>query len=234
MKKNEIVAAIDMGSHALRMKIAQISSEGKIRTLELLRYPISLGRDTYAMGRVSFKTVDETCEILKGFKNLMADYGVKTYRMIATSAVREAENREYIADQIRLKTGLNIEVISNAEERFLTYKAIRENLPDHEKVRKEGAVIVDIGSGSIEISVYRDGYLAMSQNIKLGSLRIREVLSSIEGRTLNFPKILEEYISSNIDHVHVIKGGEIFVIKQVKMNRKSSLKRHSLPNYMMH
>jgi exopolyphosphatase/guanosine-5'-triphosphate,3'-diphosphate pyrophosphatase len=208
MKKSEIIAAIDVGSHALRMKIAQISSHGEIKTLELLRYPVSLGRDTYAMGKVSFKTVDETCEILKGFKKLMADYRVKIYRVIATSAVREAQNRDYIADQIRLKTGLNLEIVSNAEERFLTYKAIRENLSDHEKVRQEGAMIVDIGSGSIEVSVYRDGHLAMSQNIKLGSLRLREVLSSIEGRTLNFPKILEEYISSSMDRIHVTKGRE--------------------------
>ncbi|MBB6218946.1 exopolyphosphatase/guanosine-5'-triphosphate,3'-diphosphate pyrophosphatase [Anaerosolibacter carboniphilus] len=226
MKKNQIIAAIDVGSHALRMKIAQISNHGQMKALELLRYPISLGRDTYAMGRVSFKTVDETCEILKGFKKLMADYGVKMYRAIATSAVREAQNRDYIADQIRLKTGLNLEIISNAEERFLTYKAIRENLSDHEKVRQEGAMIVDIGSGSIEVSVYRGGHLAMSQNIKLGSLRLREVLSSIEGRTLNFPKILEEYISSSIDQIHVIKeeekygnfialGGEIRIIKDI-------------------
>lgn len=208
MKKNEIIAAIDVGSHALRMKIAQISAHGEIKALELLRHPISLGRDTYAMGRVSFKTVDETCEILKGFKKLMADYSVKTYRVIATSAVREAQNRDYIADQIRLKTGLNLEIISNAEERFLTYKAIRDNLANHEKIRREGALIVDIGSGSIEVSAYRDGHLFMSQNIKLGSLRLREVLSSIEGRTLNFPKILEEYISSSLDQIYVVKGKE--------------------------
>lgn len=197
--KREIIAGIDVGSHALRMKIAEIQENGKIRTLDLLRQPISLGKDTYTMGRVSFETVDKTCDILKGFKQLIKDYHIKNYRAVATSAIREAENKDYIVDQIKLKTGLHIDVIDNAEERFLTYKAIRENLVDHEKLRKEGVLVVDIGSGSIEVSGYKKNNLAFSQNIKLGSLRLREILSSIESRTLNFPQILQEYIISNID-----------------------------------
>jgi exopolyphosphatase/guanosine-5'-triphosphate,3'-diphosphate pyrophosphatase len=223
--KSEIIAGIDVGSHALRMKIVQVKKNGQIKTLELLRKPISLGRDTYTMGKISFEAVDETCDILKGFKKLMKEYEVKNYKAVATSAIREAKNREYIIDQIKLKTGLNIDVIDNSEERFLTYKAIRENLKDHEKLRKEGVLIVDIGSGSIEISGYEENLL-FTQNIKLGSLRLREILSSIERRTLNFPRILEEYIHSNIDglknlYFHqefsnfIALGGEIRIIHQL-------------------
>ena len=224
--KRETMAAIDIGSHALRMKIVEVHGEEEVKILEMLRHPISLGRDTFAMGKVRFETVDETCEILKGFKKLMNDYQIKTYRAIATSAIREAQNRDYIVDQIKLKTGLNIDVIDNSEERFLTYKSIRENLPHHQKIRFEGAMIVDIGSGSVEVSAYRNNHLSLTQNIKLGSLRLREVLSSIENRTLNFPKLLEEYISSSIDRLDIMEergglnnfialGGEIRIISQL-------------------
>lgn len=226
VEKAEIIAGIDIGSHALRMKIAEINENRQSKALELLRYPISLGKDTFALGKVRFETVDETCDVLKGFKKLMGDYGIKAYRAVATSAIREAENKDYIVDQIKLKTGLDIDVISNAEERYLTYKSIRENLLDHQRVREQGAMIVDIGSGSIEISVYKNNHLALTQNIKLGSLRLREVLSCIEHRTLNFPRILEEYITSSTDCLDIWKedkpfknfialGGEIRVISQL-------------------
>lgn len=223
-KKNEIIAGIDVGSHALRMKIAEINDRAEMKVLELARQPISLGSDTYALGKVSFETVDRTCEILKGFRRLMKDYKVKTYRAVGTSAIREAENRDYIVDQIKLKTGLDIDVISNAEERSLTYKAIRENLPEVLKMRNEGVLILTVGAGSIELSIYHDNFLKYSHNIKLGSLRLREVLSGLEGRTLNFPKIMEEYIHANIDRLEVSKelckyfialGGEIRTISKL-------------------
>ncbi|WP_094548477.1 HD domain-containing protein [Petroclostridium xylanilyticum] len=208
--KSEIIAGIDVGSHALRMKIAEVWENGEIKTLEMLRHPIFLGRDTFAMGKVSFETVDETCEILKGFKRLMTDYHIKTYRAVATSAVREAQNKDYIVDQIKLKTGLDIDVISNSEERFLTYKSLREKIPNYREIRNAGTMILDIGSGSIQVSTYNHKSLVFSQNIKLGSLRIREILASIEGRTLNFPKILEEYIVSNIDRLKVFQPQDTY------------------------
>ncbi|MFZ5966694.1 MAG: HD domain-containing protein [Bacillota bacterium] len=223
---NRIIAGIDIGSHALRMKIVEVDKNGEIKTLEQLRHSVALGRDTYATERVSFEAVDETCEILKGFKRLMNGYHIKNYRAAATSAIREAQNRDYIVDQIKLKTGFDIDVLSNAEERFLTYKAIRENLKNHQQIRKEGGMVIDIGAGSIEASVYRQGSLVISQNIRVGSLRIREVLSDIEERTLNFAKILEEYIESNTDRLKVLEtvetvdhfiglGGEIQTINQL-------------------
>ncbi|MDK2933447.1 MAG: exopolyphosphatase / guanosine-5-triphosphate,3-diphosphate pyrophosphatase [Clostridiales bacterium] len=208
--KSQIIAGIDVGSHILSMKIAEVQKDSQVKTLELLQQPISLGRDTFAMGKVSFETVDKTCEILKGFKQLMSDYKIKIYRAVATSAVREAQNRDYIVDQIKLKTGLNIDVINNSEERFLIYRSIEESIPSYKTLRNEGAMIVDIGSGSIQVSIFSQNCLVFSQNIKLGSLRIREVLSSIEGRTLNFPKILEEYIASNIDRLKIFLPQDTF------------------------
>lgn len=223
---SELIAGIDIGSHALRMKIVEINQMAEIKILELLRNPVSLGSDTYTMGKVSFDTVDHTCDILQGFKRLMNDYNIKTYRAVATSAIREAENRDYIVDQIKLKTGLEIDVISNAEERSLTYKAIRDNLPDVIKMRNESLMIVTVGSGSIEISIYIQDNLTFSQNIRLGSLRLREFLAGLEGRTLQFSKILEEYIDSNIDRLKdfigidkckyfIALGGEIRTISRI-------------------
>ena len=126
----------------------------------------------------------------------MTDYGIRSYKAMATSAIREASNRDYIVDQIKLKTGLDIEVIDNSEEQFLTHKAVKHKLDDYETIINEGAVIVVIGAGSIQIIMYKDGELVSSQNVKMGALRIKEMLSSLENETLKYHKILDEYITA--------------------------------------
>ncbi|EOD01379.1 HD domain-containing protein [Caldisalinibacter kiritimatiensis] len=223
---SELIAGIDIGSHSIKMKIAEINENGEIRTLDNLRRTASLGKDTFTTGKISFKTVDEICEILKGYKQVLNDYRIKQYRAVATSAVREATNKDYVVDQIKLKTGLHIEVITNSEEKYLTYKSIRDNLKDYKRFRNERTLIVDVGSGNTEMTSYNKGKLQFSQSIKLGALRIREILASLERRTLHFSKILEEYIESNLDTLKIFStqksiknfiavGGEISIISRI-------------------
>jgi len=233
--KNNLIAGIELGSHALSMKIAETGKNKEIKIIENLRYPISLGRDTFATGRVSFETLTETCEILKGFSKLMAGYKIKEYRAIATVAVREASNREYIVDQIKLKTGIEIEVIENSIERHYSFNALKGCLQNFDELRREGCIVADIGFGSTQVSILSSGNLEESLNIKLGALRIREMLSVLEGRTLNFPKVLEDFISGKIDTVNLFRyqksfknivliGGDVKIINKLIMaaNRDKS------------
>ncbi len=204
-RKPTVMSAIDIGSYSLKMRIVEIDETGNIRLLERLTKPAALGRDTFSTGKVSYETVEHICEILTGFQQLMQEYGSRHYRALATSAIREAENQEYLIDQIKLKTGLKVEVINNAQERYLTYKAIRENLPDHHRVEQEGVMVVEVGSGSVEMTIFHQGLLQITHNIKLGHLRLREVLADLEKRTLDFPQLLEEYIESHLDAIDYIK-----------------------------
>ncbi|MEN1760161.1 HD domain-containing protein [Anoxynatronum sibiricum] len=204
-RKKAVMSAIDIGSYSLKMKIVEVDEDGQVHTIEKLSKPASLGRDTFSMGKVSYETVEEACDIVTGFQRLMQEYQSKHYRAVATSAIREAQNRDYLVDQIKLKTGLKVEVLTNAQERFLTYKAIRENLPDHQTIRKDGVMVVEIGSGSIEMSLYHQGALQRTHNLKLGHLRLREVLSTLEQRTQDFPNLLEEYVESHLDILRFIR-----------------------------
>jgi len=198
-KKPLVIAGISVGSHALKIKIVDVTEKEEIITLEKVSKKTSLGRDTFSKGIVSYEVVDEVCQVLKGFKRLMTTYNVQTYQALATTGIREAENRDYILDQIKSKTGLNVELINSSLKRFLTYKAVREKLPNHQQRRSEGSMFLDIGSGSIELSIYSNGNLTFSQDLKLGSLRLKELLVSLEDKTLNFPKVLDDYIRSNTD-----------------------------------
>ena len=204
-RKSTVMSAIDIGSYSLKMRIVEVDETGNLRTIERLSKPASLGRDTFSMGKVSYETVEEACEIVTGFQHLMQEYNAKNYRAVATSAIREAQNRDYLVDQIKLKTGLKVEVLTNTQERYLTYKAIRENLPDHQAIRDKGVMVVEVGSGSVEMTLYHEGKLQRTHNMKLGHLRLRELLSSLEDRTQDFPGLLDEYVESHLDILDFIK-----------------------------
>lgn len=195
----ERIAVINVGSHSLNMKIGEILNTGEFRELENVNKYISIGNDTFTTNKIAFETVDKVCDTLLQFKNLMNDYRVVHYRAVATSAVREAENKSYLLDQIKLKTDFNVNVISNAEEQTLIYVAIRKKLNDFSELIKEGAVFLVIGAGSIQVLVYKNSQLISSQNVKLGALRLKDTLSSLENEILSFHKLLEEYIEVKIE-----------------------------------
>lgn len=197
----ELVAAIDVGSHALRMKIGQYNAKGQFVELESFRKTAVLGHDTFNHKKMRFESVDKVCNILKVFKKSMNDYHITQYKAMATSAIREAKNRDYIIDQIKLKTGLDIEVIDNSEEQFLMHKAIKKKLSNYSQLIEEGAVLVSIGAGSIQITLYKESQLISSQNVKLGALRIKELLGALEKETMSYYKILEEFIHINTQSI---------------------------------
>lgn len=200
MKKHqrETVAAIDVGSNFLRMMIAEISAAGRIDPLEDVWKPTQIGRDTFASGQIEIPSIQELCHTLKGFKQLMKDYGVKHYHAVGTSGIREAHNREYVLDQVLVRTGIKVEIINNAEERFYEYKALRDVLPYIPQKRQEGIMVVSIGMGGVEISTYAEGKLQVSEYVKVGSLRLREILADLERLTLDFPKVIEEFVESKV------------------------------------
>ncbi|MFQ9797824.1 MAG: hypothetical protein ACLR23_01695 [Clostridia bacterium] len=110
--------------------------------------------------------VDEICNVLSGFRQLLRDYHVRVFRAVATSAVREAKNRDYVLDQIQVRTGIGLEVLHNSEERYLTQLAVRHVIPEYAKLKAAGLLTMDIGSGSIQIAAYDDSGLVYNQNIE--------------------------------------------------------------------
>lgn len=233
MRKN-LIAAIDVGSHAIRMKIGEINRVGDFRELESFRKIAVLGHDTFTMGKVSFDSMDKICEILGNFKKTMNDYGVRHYTAMATSAVREAKNRDYILDQIAIKTGFEVQVIDNAQEQYLTLKAVKYTMENFEELTREGIIVVVIGAGSIQVTTYKKGELKSSQNVKMGALRIREIFGSLEGSVLKYKEVMGEYIRVNMeglvamssakDYKHVmVVGGEMSVIKKMMGEEKETV-----------
>lgn len=193
----KIFAAIDVGSYELEMKIFELSPRKGITMLNHVRHIIELGKDTYVTGRVNFKHIDEVCEILFDFTRIMSEYQVEDYVAYTTSSIREAGNKEIILDRIKVKTGLDVKILSNSEQRFLGYKALSVK-PEFLSYIQEGTAIVDVGAGSIQISLFDKESLVTTQNIKLGSLRIRELLYKLSNDRQHFNRLIEELINNDI------------------------------------
>ena len=82
--------------------------------MDHIRHMIALGKETYSEGKISYDLVEEMCQVLEDFVKTMNGYKVKGYRAYATSAMREAKNNQIILDQIRVRTGLKVRIISSA------------------------------------------------------------------------------------------------------------------------
>ncbi len=191
-------AAIDVGSYELAMKIVEISAKNGIREIDHIRHRIDLGSDTFAKGKISNERVDELCRVLREYHDIMKSYRVDDYKAYGTSAIRETENTMIILDQIAQRTGITIEVLSNSEQRFLDYKSIASGGEAFNRIIEKGTAIVDIGGGSIQISLFDKDTLVTTQNMRMGVLRLQDQLNKLNIRPEQNESMLDEIVSSQL------------------------------------
>lgn len=193
VKSFSVAAVIDIGSNALTMIIGQTAGES-IKILENMNYPVSLGKDTFNTGRISFEKVNKTCEIIKNFLAVAKEYGiVNQIKAVATTAVREAENKTFVLDQIKIRTGLVVEVLDDSAEKMLIYKEVIRRISKI-KIYKSPALMVYIGGGNLGVAVYDNGTLPLTQNIRMGSLRLSEILFNMQEYEEQYSIVIEDYL----------------------------------------
>lgn len=192
-------AAIDVGSTDVSMKIYEVTSRKGYRQLDFVSNIIELGSDTYADGYISQESIDNLCDILGRFSKKMKEYGTTDYYAYATSAIREAKNNRMVLDLLKLKTGIEVKILSNSEHRFLMYKGLAVKAVNFEEIVEKNTAIVDIGAGSIQISLMNNQKLTATQNIPIGALRVRERLKPFHFDMVHLERVMVEYIENEID-----------------------------------
>jgi exopolyphosphatase / guanosine-5'-triphosphate,3'-diphosphate pyrophosphatase len=193
------VAVLDLGASAIRVVVAENANGQTPRVLEEASRGVLLGKDTFTNGRLGAATIEVTLKALEGFRRIMDSYGVVRYRAVATSAVREALNRDTFLDRVRLRTGLDVEIIDGSEENRLTYMAVREVLRDHEALVAGDALLAEVGGGSADTSFLRKGEPVYSGTYALGSIRMRQNLASWGGSHEQRMRLLRRHIQ-NVVH----------------------------------
>lgn len=191
-------AAIDIGSYDVTLEIFEISKKMGIHSVDRVRHRLELGRDTYAHGKIGPEMAEELCRILQDFVQIMEGYKPDAHRVIAASSLREAENSLFVQGKIRQATGLDVEILSNSEQRFLSYKAIASIESRFNKMIDQGTAIVDVDGGSTQISLFDKAALVTTQNIKMGNLRIRERLQPLLTQTVHYENLVIELIQNEL------------------------------------
>ena len=198
--KKTVFAAIYIRSYETGMKIFELSGRNGMKELNSIVNHLELGKDAFTKEKIGQEMIEHLCKTLNDFKGFMKEYGVEEYRVCATSALREVRNTRILLDQIKMRTGFEIEILSNSEQRFIGYKSIASKWTEFGEVIKKGTAIIDVGGGSIQVSLFDKDSLITTQNIKLGSLRIRETLSALENRTTHYGQYVEELINTELNH----------------------------------
>lgn len=196
----EQVAVIDIGSSAIRLLIAETTRSGDWKLLESASRPVPLGQDVFVNGRISRESMRQAVQILRGFRELLDQYGIETIRTIGTSALREAVNRDIFVDRIRLRTGIDVRIIEGIEANHLTYLAVRNALKDAELgFARSNSLIMEVGSGSTEIMILRRGKMVSAHTLSIGAVRMEQKLRANLGSSLHMTKVLRERISNALD-----------------------------------
>lgn len=191
-------AAIDVGSYELGMKIFEISRSKGIREIDHVVRKIDLGTDTYNTGKISLHHVQEVRDVLREYHRIMDTYRVEDYQAYGTSAIREMKNASVILSQWEQETGIHVDVLANSEQRFLDYKSLAYCGEQFDTLLDEGCAVVDIGGSSTQISLFDQGVLKSTENLKIGVLRLRDMVSRTDTRGSKMTQVLEEIVSTQI------------------------------------
>jgi exopolyphosphatase/guanosine-5'-triphosphate,3'-diphosphate pyrophosphatase len=171
------LAAIDIGSSLIRMVLAQILPNGRLEIIERLQRAAPLGHDTFRYGRLRREAMRAAVLILRDYQDILRTYSVQELSVVATSAVREAENADIFLDRVLVATGLQVEIIPASEQSRLTVAAIRHSIGQAQLARRN-SVVAEVGGGSTVLNLLRSGEIAASQNLPLGAIRLLESLST--------------------------------------------------------
>ncbi len=166
------VAGIDIGTLTCRLLVATVSSEAPhpIHALRSERKILRLGEGVDRTGRLNPEAMARVVETIREWKTIIESHEVECYTAVATSAVREAGNREEFLDRVRRETGIAVEVIDGDEEARRTFLGIRSGLPPDVR----DILGLDIGGGSTEFIVSRRGQPLEMASIDLGVVRLTE------------------------------------------------------------
>jgi exopolyphosphatase / guanosine-5'-triphosphate,3'-diphosphate pyrophosphatase len=186
------VGAIDVGSNAMRMLCAEFSSPTEFRLLAEERVPVRLGHDVFLSGRLAQEVQDAAVVALRSFRSRIEECGASRYRAVATSAVREASNGPSFVERVRQEAGVELEVITGTEEARLVHVAVRSRVP----LTGGRWVLVDLGGGSVEVSLVDQRGIHWSESHTMGSVRLLEELSIAGGEPGRFRQLLEEYTAT--------------------------------------
>jgi len=213
--------AIDIGSNAVRLLVANVieerDREPQFKKSSLVRVPIRLGADAFVSGRISEANTQRMIDAMQAFKLIMKIHGVERYKACATSAMREAENGEEVANSILKNTEVKIDIIDGKKE-----AAIISSTDLNQLIESDSTYLyVDVGGGSTEFTLFSKGKIIRSKSFKIGTVRLLnnkksenkilfgKVQNWIEENTSDYRRISLIGSGGNINKLFKMSGRDI-------------------------
>ena len=232
------LAAIDIGSNAIRFQVSTVlDAAGKVtlKKLEYVRFPLRLGHDVFSTGRISDASAAKFMKLMKAFKLLLELYEVTDYMFCATSAMRESENGPDLARRVFDELGLTIDIIDGNREAELINKAIASYLIDKTYLH------IDVGGGSTELNLYVQGKKIKTRSFKIGSVRVLEKTDSpliwenmqqwvVDSLKLKKGRVTAVGTGGNISKIFELakqRAGKTITLKKVQ-DIQAMIERHSI------
>lgn len=229
----KMFAAIYVGSSDIAMKICEVAGSKKnFKVVDSVSKVLELGKDTYSTGNLNIDSIRAVCEILNDFKIKMKEYQVTEYRAYATSAIREAANSEIVLDAIKRKTGLIVNILSNSEQRFISYKGLVAKYDKFEQVVSKNTALVDVGAGSVQISLFDKTCMVLTENIHIGAVRVRDYLSILGSRSGQLDKLITEYVDNEIDTFRNVYLNDKEIKNVIAVGEFVNAARRIIPEYV--
>ena len=228
------VGCVDTGSNAIRFLAAEFTGPGEFTTLAYRRVPVRLGHQVFLTGQLAEASMEGAVEAFVSFKEEIDGLGLDTFRAVATSAVREANNGFEFVGRILERSSIHLEMISGSEEARLVHLAVASRL----NLAGGQWVLTDLGGGSVEISLVDDMGMLWSESHTMGSVRLLERLTQAETEPGDFRELLADYVSTLripapaqywSPSGFVATGGNIEALAKLAAARRDDMDVASLP-----
>jgi exopolyphosphatase/guanosine-5'-triphosphate,3'-diphosphate pyrophosphatase len=187
-----VFAAIDLGSNAFRLAIATVGPDGHYEQTYSGREAVRLGQEVFASGKISAGTIDKALEAVGRFREQIDRHGAASVRAVATSAVREATNGGALVEAIQKRCGVAVSVISPEEEARLVHLTVKESV----NLKNRLALLVDIGGGSVEVSVATHTGIVSTESHQMGSVRLLQILEHQRLGEKRFNQLVSRYVET--------------------------------------
>lgn len=200
----ERIAIIDLGTNTFHLFIVEIDN-GKIKTLYKEKIAVKIGKNGISKGRISADAVKRAIYTLNIFKTITQQFHVHEITGVATSAIRSAKNGQQLIDQIKEKTGIEIEIISGEREAELIFKGAKAAFTMNDTPQ----LVMDIGGGSVEFIIGNDKEIFWKQSYEIGAQRLLDKFHGIDpipaSQIEKMNSWLNEELSSLINAIEIYK-----------------------------
>ncbi|RIE02887.1 Ppx/GppA phosphatase family protein [Cohnella faecalis] len=162
MGSSSVTGIIDIGSNTVRLGVYQLTEGGAHRVIDQGRFAARLSQRLTPEGLLPEEAVEELVEVLRHYRQICLKHGATRIRAVATAAIRQAANRDNLLRYLKAATGVEVELLSGDEEARIGSEAMTRTM------NVQDGFVVDIGGGSTELSLLRDGRLVSSVSFPIG------------------------------------------------------------------